>query len=162
MCFRGAPRHQDGFSLIELMVVVVIIAVLTSIVIPVFSSAMDKAHRAATASVTRELYNGLTQYYADHGSFPTSVDPVTLAPLSKLGYVENTDHILSKLVNNEVGIYISVGPDEFWLVTQSKGDPQSYFVAAKTTLWYGGGTWSDGVFWYDWTISDIVPVSEAM
>ena len=90
------------------------------------------------------------------------MDLETLAPLTKGGYIENPDAILSKLVNNELGIYIAVGVDEFWLVTQSKGDPQSYFIAAKTTLWHGGGIWSDGVFWYDWTIHDIVPVDEAM
>lgn len=148
--------------MIELMVVLLIVSLLTTIAVPVFNGMIDRAHRAAVAGATRDLYLALTRYNADHGIFPVKLDPQTLSPLSDEGYIENPDAIVSKLVNGRLSIYIPLGPDQFWLVTQSKGDPQSYFVASRTTIWNGGGEWTDGVFWYDWTIGDLVGVDEAM
>ena len=50
-------KQEDGFTLIELMVVVMIIAILMAIAIPTFLGAQDKAKDRAAQS---DLRNGLT------------------------------------------------------------------------------------------------------
>jgi type IV pilus assembly protein PilA len=54
---RHARRGDGGFTLIELMVVVLIIAVLIAIAVPVFTGARNRASDRATQS---DLRNGLT------------------------------------------------------------------------------------------------------
>lgn len=48
--------NKKGFTLIEMLVVIAIIAVLVSIIIPTVSSATDKAGAAANAANLRSVY----------------------------------------------------------------------------------------------------------
>ena len=61
---------QSGFTLIELMVVVLIVGLISSIAIPVFGRALDKAHRTAVGASLTELHRAMARYYADNGDFP--------------------------------------------------------------------------------------------
>ena len=68
-CVRG---RQHGFSLIELMVVVVIIGVLAALVAPRFFGKVEKSKlKAAQAQI--ELFGlGLDHYSLDLGTYPTT------------------------------------------------------------------------------------------
>ena len=62
-------KDQDGFTLIELMVVVLIIAILIAIAIPTFLGLRSRAQNRSTQS---DLRNGLTAakaYYTDGETF---------------------------------------------------------------------------------------------
>lgn len=62
-------REDKGFTLIELMVVVLIIAILLAIAIPTFLGAQNKAKdRSAQSSARNALTNAKT-LYADAGSY---------------------------------------------------------------------------------------------
>ena len=66
----GTPRRR-GFTLIELLVVIAIIAILASILFPVFARARAKARQAACTSNLRQLGIGLTMYAEDYdGTMP--------------------------------------------------------------------------------------------
>src|SRR6202035_1419085 len=62
-----APREAErGFTLIELMIVVAIIAILAGILIPNFVNARSQAQTAACESNLRSIATALELYYADN------------------------------------------------------------------------------------------------
>src|ERR1043166_2000704 len=69
MCHRRLHRNESGFTLVELMVVVLVIGVLISIGLPVFLSAKERSQeRAAQAQLRTALLGGLT-YWSGGGTF---------------------------------------------------------------------------------------------
>jgi general secretion pathway protein G len=69
---REPGKFQDGFTLIELMVVILIIGLLATIVVQNLRSATDKAKRVKAQADISQLKSALDRYYLDAGSYPTS------------------------------------------------------------------------------------------
>ncbi len=65
-------RFQDGFTLIELMVVILIIGLLATIVVQNLRSATDKAKRVKAQADIAQIKSALDRYYLDSGSYPTT------------------------------------------------------------------------------------------
>jgi general secretion pathway protein G len=68
----GNQRFAPGFTLIELMVVILIIGLLATIVVQNLRSATDKAKRVKAQADISQLKSGLDRYYLDAGDYPTS------------------------------------------------------------------------------------------
>jgi type IV pilus assembly protein PilA len=62
-------RDEDGFTLIELMVVVLIIAILLAIAIPTFLGARDRANDRAAQSSLRNSLTAAKTWYTDNQTF---------------------------------------------------------------------------------------------
>jgi type IV pilus assembly protein PilA len=62
---RRLERDEDGFTLIELMVVVLIIAILLAIAIPTFLGARARAQNRAAQSNLRNTLTAEKTYYTD-------------------------------------------------------------------------------------------------
>jgi len=56
-------RNKKGFTLMELLIVVAIIAILAAIAIPTFASSLDKAKKAADEANARSLYAAVALNY---------------------------------------------------------------------------------------------------
>jgi len=70
------PRYKAnaGFTLIELLVVIAIIAILASILFPVFAQAREKARQVSCLSNLRQIGSGLMMYIDDYdGLLPSAV-----------------------------------------------------------------------------------------
>ncbi|HET9643383.1 MAG TPA: type II secretion system major pseudopilin GspG [Burkholderiaceae bacterium] len=68
---RTSPRHR-GFTLIELMVVVVIIGVLAALIVPNVLERADDARVTAARTDVNNLMQALKLYKLDNQRYPTS------------------------------------------------------------------------------------------
>ena len=69
-CLRPAPR---GFTLIELIVVMAIVALLVSIAAPRYLRSVDLAREASVRSNLQVMRQAIDQYAADRGHYPDSL-----------------------------------------------------------------------------------------
>lgn len=70
-------RKEEGFTLVELMVVVLIIGILVAIAIPVFNAAKSNAQKKSCLANQRTLEGSAQTYAADHdGTLPAVADLV--------------------------------------------------------------------------------------
>ena len=70
-------KAEEGFTLIELMIVVAIIAILAGILIPNFVNARAQAMTAACESNLRAIATAAELYYADQQIYPSSGNVTT-------------------------------------------------------------------------------------
>jgi general secretion pathway protein G len=69
---RKRKREDAGFTLIELMVVVVIIGILAGLIVPRIMGSDDKAREAKAKMQIESLETALKLYKLDNGSYPTT------------------------------------------------------------------------------------------
>lgn len=119
-------NKQSGFTLIEIMVVVVILAVLGSLVVPRIMDKPDQARMTKAKQDIRALEGALDLYRLDNYSYPTSdqglealvSNPGNVRTWKKGGYIKslssdpwgNPYQYLNPGRNNEVDLF-SFGAD---------------------------------------------------
>jgi type IV pilus assembly protein PilA len=69
-------KIQQGFTLIELMIVVAIIGILAAVAIPSYQDYTARAQITEAVSLTSSFKTGLAEYYADRGSYPANLTAV--------------------------------------------------------------------------------------
>lgn len=73
-------RNRKGFTLIEMLIVIVVIAILALIVIPRLLGAGRRAKESALRGDLQQLRNAIQQFEADCGDFPATLDQLVLDP----------------------------------------------------------------------------------
>lgn len=68
----GRTRRQ-GFTLVELMVVMTIIALLIAIAVPRYFSSIDKAREATLRQDLSVMREAIDKFYGDHERYPASL-----------------------------------------------------------------------------------------
>jgi general secretion pathway protein G len=67
-------RGEQGFTLLELIIVVAVIGILATIAMPRLLHTPDKAKEAVLRTDLRTFRDVLDQYYADKGRYPASLE----------------------------------------------------------------------------------------
>lgn len=63
-----------GFTLVELLVVLTILALLLTLAYPKYFSSVERAQEAALKQTLNTLREGIDKYYADTGKYPDSLE----------------------------------------------------------------------------------------
>jgi len=64
---------QRGFTLVELLIVVIILALLAAIVVPQFASSTEDAKSASLNSTLANVRAAIDLYYQQHGEYPSAI-----------------------------------------------------------------------------------------
>jgi len=119
---------RKGFTLLELLTVVIIIAILASIAIPQFFRAAERARASEGVHVLGIIRSAQLRYYAEHGYFTNDIDDIDIdipgdlryfnAPvLLQPTYGDGTDNDLVTIQRNNVqcgkycGYTLRIGDD---------------------------------------------------
>jgi len=65
-----SQKRSKGFTLVELLIVVIILAVLAAVVFPQFSASTNDAKSAALQSNLTNIRSAIEFYYQEHGEYP--------------------------------------------------------------------------------------------
>jgi len=68
---------QQGFTLVELLIVVIILALLAAIVVPQFASSTDDAKISSLDTTLSNVRAAIDLYYQQHGAYPGKNTAVT-------------------------------------------------------------------------------------
>ncbi|EHH2452147.1 prepilin-type N-terminal cleavage/methylation domain-containing protein [Vibrio parahaemolyticus] len=66
---HSKQKKQQGFTLIELMIVVAIIGVLSAVAIPAYKSYVTKSELASGATTVRNLLTNIDMYQQENGTY---------------------------------------------------------------------------------------------
>ena len=149
-------RKDRGFTLVEVLVVMLIVFIITGMMVPLMRSAILRAHVGAMAADAKSVHLAFKRYYIDNDMYPNSNDDPkfqldTFEPLVTEGYYDG--RVASKLDGDKADGYDS--PDdqglnqEFWLEMTLQSEPSIRFLVVRSDdSPLGGGEWLDGVFVY--------------
>jgi type IV pilus assembly protein PilE len=76
---RFAPRRPQGFTLIELMIVVTVATILTVIAVPSYINTVRKSHRTEAKSILMDLAGREERYLSANGAYTNDIAQLGLS-----------------------------------------------------------------------------------
>lgn len=127
-------KRKKGFTLLELLVTVLIIAILSAIALPQYYVAVEKTRISTHITMMKALHDAIIQYYGTKGEFPTS--------FSKLSVT------VPKGLYTVAGKTMTKNDNTCVLILQDANNPPALDLSCKT----GGGTISDWVMSFQFVL----------
>jgi prepilin-type N-terminal cleavage/methylation domain-containing protein len=123
-------KNKAGFTLVELMVVAIIVAILAAVAIPLMSGNKKRAMASEAQAALGTLRTQMSVYKAEKGAFPTVLTAVLASGSKELDgtYFKTTDYSLSTATTSNYTL----------LATGSTGDVSGLTVTLTDAGVWGG------------------------
>ena len=128
-------QKQQGFTLIELMIVVAIIGILAAIAIPAYQDYVVRAKVTEALTFASEAKTGVSEYYASEGEMP---------PNAAVAAIDKDSTALTNNENIQDVSYTLSGTNG--VITVQVADLGGDTTAGDTVVFTGTGTTS-GITW---------------
>jgi prepilin-type N-terminal cleavage/methylation domain len=129
-------KDQKGFTIVELLIVIVVIGILAAIVIVAFNGVQSRANKTAAEQAATQVAKKAEAYNAVNSAYPTSTTQFNSESESKLEGITLTSTLASGTGKTAVE-YSTCSTGfriRYWDYTLSTPGPSSYI--------YGGGATS--------------------
>lgn len=87
---KSLRNKQSGFTIIELLIVIVVIGILAALVLNAFGNIQERARDTERQSDINSIHTQLELYYADNTSYPDAINTTNLPNLSDEALVAPT------------------------------------------------------------------------
>lgn len=114
-------RRQKGVTLLELMIVVVIIAIISTFAYPSYTQFVLRAKRTAGTSMLLQIADRQQQFFMDNKRFA--------ANLTRLGYPGNT-----VMIDEEGAVVVDASADRIYNISVSAATATTYTLTAAPQL----------------------------
>ena len=109
---KRSTQREEGFTLIELVVVMAIIAILASLAVPIFTAQIKKAKEAVLQEDLHVMRNAIDAYTMDKGKAPQGLDDLVQAGYLRAIPVDPMTHSSDTWVTDTNDTYESVDESE--------------------------------------------------
>jgi type IV pilus assembly protein PilA len=120
-------RDESGFTLVELLVVMLIIGLLAAIAIPAFFNQRDKAKDSSAKEMARTAETSMETYATDNGGDYATVSPAKLNAIEQTVSIDNTS-TTNPYLSNAAAVGAS---NKGWTLTVTSPSTNNTFTIAR-------------------------------
>jgi len=113
-------KKNSGFSLVELMIVIVIIGVLAAVAVPIYSNNVMKAKMSEADAALGSIRTQLRVYYGENGAYPLYTSSTAI--LSVAGIDIDSGELTGKYFTDASYTYQSNADADSFTITCAAGD----------------------------------------